>query len=496
MKNQILSALVVLLALTSLTVQAEDSTRDFFVSPEGSDTNDGSKDRPLATISKGVSLLEPGSTLFLREGVYHEHVEIEGLKGKDNAPITIRPYEDEAVTLDGTVALKNLTWSKHASLPHVWQAKIGRDVWQLFVDGRMMINARWPNAEHPFENEEKSSWWSRAKSWRHVQFKIDGEVVSGFDFERAKGFLVDDGSGVGLADLNRSCVGLMGVLNVNSMNTLMGKVSMHEAGTAKFEYDVKSEMQEKVRAPKQANLRRILTKNASHAYYYFEGWADLIDTPDEWAYDKDSQMLYLYSVDGTDLKNKQIRGKVQTTAFFLRNCENIKIQGLRFFSTCLQAYNCKRFVVEENLFEYPSYSQRMLGSLEDIEVMTIKGSAPRVRGPEGISPEDGTYNVFRNNIVLYSDGRGLHLDRGAFDSVDNNYFKYIDISGTPGGTVGIWTTGWRNTFRRNTLEICCSSKATKGGDAGHVVLNRISKFGYLQDDGTAFQSSGKGQHGT
>jgi len=468
----------------------------YYVSPMGKDTNDGSIKKPFLTISKAVEQLSPGDIVYLREGSYHEEVQLKGVKGTVDKPIVIRPYQEEKVIIDGTIEIKDLEWEKHPEYDNVWQAKIKEDIWQLFVDDRMMINARWPNAEHPFENEERSSWWSRGKSWRHVQYKIDNKVVSGFDFERAKGFLVDDGAGEPLVDLPESAEGLMGVLNVNSMTTLVGRISQHEAGSAYFEYDVNEELQAQVRDPRQNNLRRILTKNASHAYYYFEGWAGLIDTPDEWAYDKNTGLLYLYSVDGKDLKDRNIRGKVQTTAFLLDDCENISIQGLHFYATCVQAYDCKRFKLEDNIFDYPSYSKRMLGSLEEIEVLTIEGSFKMPDQAGEVGPEQGTQNVFRNNIVRYSDGRGLHVGGGAYDVVDNNFFKYIDISGTPGGSVGIWTTGWRNIFRRNTLEVCSSSKATKGGDAGLVALNRISKFGYLQDDGTAIQGGGKGQQGT
>jgi hypothetical protein len=496
----------------SLTFASTGSAAECFVSPLGDDSGGGGLKAPWKTIARGVSALKAGDTLYLLEGRYHEEVNVRGLRGEPGRPIAIRSWRGAKAVLDGTVALKNLKWTPHPSLPHVWQAKIDQDVWQLFVDGRMRINARWPNAEHPFENEERSSWWDRGRSWRKVQYEIGDKVVSGFDFERAAGFLVDDGAGHGLAALDRSAVGLIGVLNVNSMDTLVGRISKHEAGSAAFEYEVNQALQDRVRDPAENNLRRILTKNASHAYYYLEGWADLIDTPDEWAYDKATKTLFLYAKNAAELENADIRGKTQSTALRFADCSYVTVQGLTFFATCLQAVDCTHLTVEDNLFDYPSYSKRMLGSLEDIEVMTIERSR-RSRGgrraaadgdtadepanlPKGVPPEQGTYNLFRNNVVRRTDGRALHLDGGAFDMVDNNLFRYIDISGAPGGSVGVWATGWRNAFTHNTLEICGSSKATKCGDASYIALNRISRFGYLQDDGTAFQTSGKGQQGT
>ena len=504
---------------TAESAKPETKGMEYFVAPDGDDENDGSIDKPFRTLTKGALMLSPGATLYLREGRYHEEAKICKLTGNEDAHITIRPYKKEKVVLDGTVALENLDWSKHEIYKNVWQAKIDQVVWQLFADGRMMVNARWPNADHPFENEEHSSWWDRGKSWCHVQYKIDDKVVSGFDFDRAVGFLVEDGI-KGMSKAGRSFVGSMGVLNVNSMNTLVGRISKHNAGEAAFEYEVNEKLQSNVRDPRQNNLRRILTKNASHAYFYLEGWADMIDTPDEWAYEKGTQTLYLYAEEEKDLKSKKIRGKVQTAATTLENCEYLEVKGFKFFGTALQAFDCYDVTVEDCVFEYPAYSKRMLGSLEEIETICMRKKEGGKRSGEqrikpkqftvslmpeesisklprnAIAPEDGTYNIFRNNIVLYTDGMGLYLDNGGYDIIDNNLFRYIDISGTPGGSVGVTFNGWRNTFSRNTIEICSSSKATKAGAANLTWLNRINRFGYLQDDGTAFQAAGSGQQGT
>ena len=330
-----------IICLILLAVTTCINARDYFVAKDGNDSSDGTFENPFLTISKGISKLGPGDTLFLRQGSYHEDIIVKGLKGKEEQAIVICPYEKEKVILDGTIPLDDLEWKAATGLHNVWQAKIKQDIWQLFVNDRMMINARWPNAEHPFENEERSSWWSREKSWRRVQHKKDGMIVSGFDYERAVGFLTDVEVGDKLADMNKSAEGLIGVLNVNSMTTLVGQISMHKQGTSYFEYEVNEALQSQVRDPTQNNLRRILTKNVSHAWYYFEGWADLIDTPDEWAYNRETKILSLYAEKAKDLEELRIRGKVQTTAIKLQDCDYISIMGLSFFGTAIQAFDCK-----------------------------------------------------------------------------------------------------------------------------------------------------------
>jgi hypothetical protein len=73
-----------------------------FVSPFGRDDWAGTLDKPFCTIEQGIASLDgPGDILFLRGGSYAENVEIAGLKGTASAPILIRAYGREHVTIDG-----------------------------------------------------------------------------------------------------------------------------------------------------------------------------------------------------------------------------------------------------------------------------------------------------------------------------------------------------------------------------------------------------------
>ncbi|MFW6038923.1 MAG: hypothetical protein ACOC9P_00420 [bacterium] len=73
----------------------------YFVNPDaGDDANDGSKQQPWRTINHAVGELDPGDTLYLREGVYFENVYI-AREGDPDAPITIRSYPGEVATIDG-----------------------------------------------------------------------------------------------------------------------------------------------------------------------------------------------------------------------------------------------------------------------------------------------------------------------------------------------------------------------------------------------------------
>lgn len=76
---------------------------NFFVSPDGENSNSGEISAPWKTIKYGLNQLKPGQTLVLREGIYRENVRI-ALKGKKGEEITIRAFPGEQAIIDGSIA--------------------------------------------------------------------------------------------------------------------------------------------------------------------------------------------------------------------------------------------------------------------------------------------------------------------------------------------------------------------------------------------------------
>lgn len=72
-----------------------------FVAPYGNDKNDGTIDRPWATVGLSVAKLKPGQTLFLREGRYLERLKLNNLSGVGGQIITVAAYPGETAIIDG-----------------------------------------------------------------------------------------------------------------------------------------------------------------------------------------------------------------------------------------------------------------------------------------------------------------------------------------------------------------------------------------------------------
>ena len=73
---------------------------EYWVSPSGDDSNEGSIDRSWQTIGYSLSKVKHGDVIHVRGGIYSETLKITQ-SGKPNQPISLQAYQDEVPILDG-----------------------------------------------------------------------------------------------------------------------------------------------------------------------------------------------------------------------------------------------------------------------------------------------------------------------------------------------------------------------------------------------------------
>ena len=107
-------------AMFACSVAAED----YYVSKKGNDDFSGVKpDQALLTISRGVEMLEPGDTLIVGPGVYHETIQMRKCGTKDK-PITLRASHPGLTELTGSVRLTD--WKPVKGVGNVYSAKLDK----------------------------------------------------------------------------------------------------------------------------------------------------------------------------------------------------------------------------------------------------------------------------------------------------------------------------------------------------------------------------------
>ena len=113
----------------------------YYVAPStsgGSDSNAGTLAAPFETLQYAVNRLSAGDILYIRAGTYRETITIDE-DGASGNLITIENYNNEVVTIDGTVDVTG-TWSTYGSVPGAYQlSSYSADITQLFVDDEPMV---------------------------------------------------------------------------------------------------------------------------------------------------------------------------------------------------------------------------------------------------------------------------------------------------------------------------------------------------------------------
>lgn len=79
----------------------QPATPAYYVSPSGSDANQGSSAQPWQTLTYAVGKLKAGDTLYARAGVYAETVKVVN-SGTTTSPIMITAYPGESPIIDAT----------------------------------------------------------------------------------------------------------------------------------------------------------------------------------------------------------------------------------------------------------------------------------------------------------------------------------------------------------------------------------------------------------
>jgi len=92
---------ILLLSLWVLITAFPAYCTDFFVSPDGNDSNNGSINEPFETIGKAHEQVQAGDNIFLRAGLHTYSQTIQITKsGQEENLITLQSYQDEIAILD------------------------------------------------------------------------------------------------------------------------------------------------------------------------------------------------------------------------------------------------------------------------------------------------------------------------------------------------------------------------------------------------------------
>ena len=455
----------------------EDFGNTYFVAEDGDDTNPGTIELPLATITHASTVAQPGDHIKLRGGTYKERVNIVNIHGTEEAPITISNFDDEKVVLEGAKDIAS-EWVSYEG--NIWKTTVDFDVTQLFVDDAMLIGARWPNISKHWDEYDESdgnnptpgSYWDLGTRSHAERIGEEGALINRFK---------NQDESHSLSDLNFSVEG--GVVVVHGVGPKVLDITAHTAGESTFEILSGAEDQN-------------LLEN-----YYITADLDLLDSEREWFYDKETKELYVWLENNANPNEASIEARGYTEQehqtdsdriLKVYDSSHIKFDGITVQTGAFHLLGSHNLTFENSKFLYSGHHKHMLGA--DINkaegeyenYVNIYGN--ETGGPGGLQDRNGDASLtFRRSEFANSYSVLLYYGRGGSNYlVEDSYFH-----NKPHGGGMLWSAGVNdgNVVRHSTFHTGgwggmgkFGNRQAQQGAQSLAEFNRIYDFHFHGDD--------------
>lgn len=347
---------------------------EYYVAADGSDAGTGTESDPFGTLSHAAALMVAGDTCFVHEGVYRESVR-PAASGTAEQPIRFRAYPDDKPLVAGTDIVTG-DWQEGAN--GVYTIDMPGPVVQLFADGVLLHEARWPNA-----TGNELSAMPRATTSSGTTTSIDDPTLPDVDWTGALLYLT---SGEEWVTYTRTVVGW-------------------DSDLKRLTFD-----------PAIDDIENLIPEAGDR--YFLSGTLAALDAPGEWFYDEAAGALHLIAPEAVDPASLRIEVKRRERAFDLSTRAFVEVSGFSIFGASIAAVDSEGVLVDDCHVRYPDALPKPDGYTHAEPVTWVTGEN----------------NTWQNSSLVHAWGSGLVV-QGSDHTVDNNLFE--DVAGVAANSAGI-----------------------------------------------------------
>jgi hypothetical protein len=438
---------LILLSLISL-LSVASGAQNLYVAPGGNDTSGGSYEAPYLTIQKAANMAQAGDTVWIRSGTYRESVTLsrDGTSGKT---IVFSAYPGEEVVISGCDLLTG--WTELGN--GIWEAPMQSSMPeyrnQLFINGKAMTKARWPNSTDDDPLTPEGGVCDQPKC-SMTKINVRGDFPNTWTS----------------SSLNGASIWVMAQSKwsawnsrVNGYNPAAGAVSVEEVTHSWFVDFM--------------NPGNPCPYGYGESYFIVSGARALLDTTGEWWYDNLNKKVEIIPFEGfiPDLLGVEIEAKKRDYGFVLNNRSYVEIRDIHFRGTAISMNESKNCILSGLYFYEFDYRE---------------GNTPLFYRSAGIYIS-GQNNMVRECEFTRCSDAGVTLE-GRNNAIVNCYFHEVDYAGYDGGPINLQGQG--HLVSHNTVEKT-SRKAINPGGLSHLIqYNFIREVGLVNRDQAAIYSGG------
>ena len=372
--------------------------KTYHVAPSGDNANPGSVDLPCKTIQHVALRMRPGDTCTIHGGTYRETVRPR-MSGTQKQPIQFVAAEGEMVFVSGTELVQG-KWLTHDG--QILKTKLEvKTVPQILAGERLMLQARWPNAnpENLLEIER-------------------GEAGPGTDYEGVVAPLRLPG------DLRGATVLLWPGRAWDNASRVVKNIAGEKLV---FDRDFR---------PKKKDILHGFDpfKPQEKNHFLLYDSLSLLDSAGEWFFDETATTLYWKRIQEIEPQNLEIR--VRDHGFQLTGLNHISVQGIHLVGCGLDLRGASNCVIRECTTRYSDYP-RPLDIYQNPDLTNIvTGHANRLEGCtfaytalSGLTVK-GVDNAITDCVIHSCNYLGAHKASVDADNSEGLKIQYCTIRGS------------------------------------------------------------------
>ena len=409
----------------------------------GADSNDGSEAHPFATISACAKVAVAADVCRVHAGMYRETVSPAN-SGQAGSPIRFEVANGECATVSGTEVLAaNFT----ANQGNIWVASVPSPVEQMFSNGAIIWEGRWPNrtSQVLFDTPK-----GIAAQGTGVQ-TVNGASVT---------YLVDPNIPAG--DWTGA---LVYIIPGERWQSDSRPIKAYDSSTHTITFDTTTPWAETSTQPTASNQ------------YYLYGSTLTLDVQDEWSWQNGS--LYYYSLDNPAGHNLEYKKRYY--AFDVAQ-SYIQIVGFQVFGSAVR--------VTGNHNTVDSLSIAYSSHLRSFDAYYTEGDVNRIVGDD---------NIWKNSLIEKSGSAGLII-AGNRNLIENNIVSDVTYQAT--NHAGIDMDDWTHPYSGNQIVYNTVVRSGRSGifafglQNGRVLYNKVSDYALLTNDMGGIYAWGTDGEGT
>ncbi len=429
--------LAVLLVLSCLV--SPGLAREIHVAPAGDDKNPGTVQQPLRTLAAAAQKVEPGDVCVIHAGVYRQTLRPER-SGTAEKPIVFKAAGDGDVILSGTEPIAR--FDRHDG--DIYKAKLPADLGpmnQIFFDGRMLTEARWPN-------------------------EADGDPMT------ANGAPVQGGDSESII-----CKELPADLTTDKLQGATVWALVGSAWSSWTSPIVRHDV---------ANHRLYFETYAGHWWidephnprkkkgiFHIRGAMALLDAPGEWHVDRAAGVVYLIPPGKANPADHRVEAKARQWAIDLSDRKWITIDGVQVFGASIDLRDAEHCTVQSVRATYISHTRggRTVNRLDEVTGVQLAGR----------------HNTLRDSEISLSAGHGVELG-GSDNRLINCWIHHVDYMGVYCSPVDLG--GLRQLVSHCTIHDGGRDTVKLGGAEHLIQYNDIFRPGRICHDLGVIYSAG------